>query len=211
MIPADQSIAPRAPSRRKSSRCRRSNTPALAQLWKRLWAVDPEQPSSRGSCFPGDAREQHEQQDRAERGAVGHPGPPGTRLPHTRKQRDDLPRLVASLHPATHHHLPVGYVNQEFASDNSTPSGVLGRALRGRGTMRRKFTLGGLTALAVVIAGTALAAAPTRESRAPRVLSFTSKQLQFTPIDATVHPARVRPSQARTRPRATMTFSTRRW
>jgi hypothetical protein len=51
MIAADQSIAPSAVSRRRSSACSRSKTPALAQLVKRAWAVEPEQPSSGGICF----------------------------------------------------------------------------------------------------------------------------------------------------------------
>jgi allene oxide cyclase-like protein len=54
--------------------------------------------------------------------------------------------------------------------------------------MPRKFTLGGLTAVAVVVAGTALAAVPANDSRAPKVRTYTSKLVQYTPIETTVGP-----------------------
>jgi hypothetical protein len=54
--------------------------------------------------------------------------------------------------------------------------------------MRKKLKLGGLTALALVIAGTAIAAVPANDSRAPKVRTYTSKQIQYTPVETSAGP-----------------------
>jgi hypothetical protein len=146
MIPADQSIRPTALSRRGSSACSRSKTPALVQLVKHVGGR-PRAAELGRDLLPGRARRQREG-DRAERRPVSDPDRPvratltpgsnGSTTAHS-SSRATIQRPITTS--------PSGYVNRssrpttrllhEFSDDLLGRSGDPAARVRGSGCRNR--------------------------------------------------------------------------